>query len=306
MRIILVILANLVFNACHKQDYRVEEQILNGIYESGKDYGLDLEHEYAEFKNFLLASDFLKDDNGSSYYRIYKRIADEGRVNNYFEYNFLDTIKYHAKDTSIEFKEILTILRGPYREVITKNCDLDYQQSRQYLLSKAMDSLAKLNSRHPGFIAKAITKVLTAQDFDHDCYKVMALCTFAVTADVVPYPEQRTDIPKDALHVFLDAENKLSVNDRDVLLENLSEIIYKYVKNQEDSAFITLKSSGYSSFKIFLSFGRIISDATDRLKQEKALSDYGKEYDKLELEFKKKIDNEFSVEVIDLDFKSNS
>lgn len=306
MRIILVILISLVFNACNKQDYRVEKQILNGIYESGKNYGLDLEHEYSEFKKFLLVSDFLKDDSGDSYYKIYKRIADEGRVNNYFEYNFLDTIKYHAKDTSIGFTEILSILHGPNRDTIKKNCGLDYHKSRQYLLSKAMDSLAKLGIMNPGFVAKAITKVLTAQDFDHDYYKVMALCTFAVTADVVPYPKQKAHIPEHALRVFLDAENKLSVNDGDVLLENLSEIIYKYVKNKDDAACITLKSSGYSSYKIFLSFDRIISDAIDRLRKEKALSDYGKEYDELELEFKNLIDDSFFVEVIDLDFKSNS
>lgn len=262
-----------------------------------------MEHEYSEFKKFLLVSDFLKDDSGSSYYRIYKRIADEGRVNNYFEYNFLDTIKYHAKDTSIGFTEILSILHGPNRDVIKKNCGLDYQKSRQYLLGKAMDSLTKLGIMHPGFAAKAITKVLTAQDFDHDCYKALALYTFAVTADVVPYPELKTDIPEHALHVFLDSENKLTVNDSDILLDNLSEIVFKYVKNYEDSACITLKSSGYSSFKIFLSFGRIISEATDRLRREKALNDYGKEYDDLELEFKNLVDYAFSVEVIDLDFK---
>ncbi|RXQ96691.1 hypothetical protein EO244_03420 [Ancylomarina salipaludis] len=304
MRIILVILLSLVLNACHRQDYKVEEQILNRIYESGRDNGLDLEHEYTEFKKFLLTSGFLKDDSGSSYYRIYKRIADEGRVNNYFEYNFLDTIKYHAKDTSIGFKKILSILRGP-NEAIKKRCDLDYKKSRQYLLDKAMDSLVQCNTMHPGFIAKAITKVLTVQDFEHDYYKMMAMCTFAITADVVPYPKQETHIPEHALRVFLDAENKLIVNDGNLLLDNLPEIVYKYVKNHKDSACVTLKSSGYSSYKIFLSFDRIISKATDRLRKEKALSDYGKEYDELELKFKNLIDNTFSVEIIDLDFKSN-
>lgn len=246
----------------------------------------------------------MKDDSGGSYYQIYQRIAEDGRVNNYFAYHFLDTIKYHAKDTSIGFKEIVSILSISNKDVKQLGV-LDYQKSKQYLLDKSMDSLAKLSPIHPRFVAKAITKVLTPHDFDPDYYKMVAMTTFAVTADVVPYPKQKTSIPERALHIFLDSENRILVNDADILLANLSEIIYEYVKKHEDSACITLKSSGYSSYKIFLSFSRKISETTDRLRKEKALSDYGKKYDELEIQLKNLIDSKFFIEVIDLDFKSN-
>lgn len=48
----------LILNSCYSQDYKIEEQLLNRRYELGKDYGLDLEHEYCEFKKYLLRQIF--------------------------------------------------------------------------------------------------------------------------------------------------------------------------------------------------------------------------------------------------------
>ncbi|MDE5423880.1 hypothetical protein L3073_16830 [Ancylomarina sp. DW003] len=91
--------------------YSIEEKLLESIYQSGEKYGLDLEYEYSEYKKFLIASGFLDDDTGVSYYKFYENIANVLEPH-YFDYNFLDSIKYHSKDTSIEFKELFKLLSG--------------------------------------------------------------------------------------------------------------------------------------------------------------------------------------------------
>ncbi len=280
--------------------YSIEEKLLENIYQHGEEYGLDIEHEYSEYKKFLIADGFLDDDTGVSYYKFYENMANVLGPH-YFDYNFLDTIKYHCNDTSIEFKEVFKILNGAKTNSIKEMYDIDYKKSKQFLLDRAMDSLAACGLIHPSVVAKLITKILRSEDFEQDYYKMKALLTIAITADVVPLKPKSIIAPNDALQISLDSVNCIYVMDEKIKLNELRGIVYKYLRSDTKTKSLTLRCSTRSSYEMYVKLQDEIGLGMVRRKKELALLEYGKNYDELDADKKELVDKECSVKIIELE-----
>ena len=300
MRVVLLVVAVFIFNASYSQNYSIEEQVLNCIYDSGKEVGLDLETEFLEFKKYLINEEVLSNDIGDSYFQIYQGIASKGRVSNYFEYFLIDTLILHAKEFEFGFLELQNIQANCIASA--RNVDsIAYTESKLNRLSIAMDSLQKLGNIHLGVIARVITNILTPLDFEHDYYKMVTMLALAMTADVVSYKKEDVIIPNHALHIVLDSKNRILVNREVVNLEDVSGLVFNYEKRYKDLSCICLKSSGYSAYRIYLRIQDKISNAITRLRMEKSKNNYGKKYEELDSLHKELIKEGFPIRIVELE-----
>lgn len=300
MRAVLLVIAVFIFNVSYSQDYSIEEQALNCIYDSGKEVGLDLEIEFLKFKEYLINKAVLSNDSGDSYFQIYQRIASEGTVKNYFEYFLIDTLNLHAKESEFGFLELQNIKFNCIASA--RNLDsIAYAKSKLIRLSIAIDSLQKSGSIHIGSIARVITNILTPLDFEHDYYRMMTMFTLAMTADVVPNKKENGIIPNHALHIVLDSKNRIQINKKVVHLDDVSKFVFTYEKRYKDLSCICLKSSGYSSYGIYLRIQDKIANAITQLRIEKSKNNYGKKYEELDAVQKELIKKEFPIRIVELE-----
>ena len=224
--------------SCTGQNYKIEDQLIQCLYETSNNIGIDFKKELLRYEKHLIKTGVLNDNSGKSYYEIYEEIEKTGDVNFFSDYSLIDTLR--LKTDSLNIQNI--IFEGLKLSEKIKDSE-DYKKSNLYKLSCVMDSINNLNNINASVIAKAIIKILSPEDFQHDYYKMTTLWTFSKIFGSdsgmlreFPVIENKQDSakinPQNILTIHLTAEDSVLVDNKNIPVEELAVLIKSYVLNK--------------------------------------------------------------------------
>lgn len=238
--IYFLILFTIINFSCISQDYSVEDQLLDCIYESFYNKGVDLKSELRKFENHLIKEKIIENNSGESYFKVFKIISLAGDYNFTSNYNLLDTLNnkidknFLSENINQNCNEIMSNLQNNSK----------FKKSKLYLLQKSLDSLKNQPDINTSIVAKKIIKILNAKDFNHDYYKTKALLVFASIDNNTVYNSDLTDNnilddlnkigKRNILNILITKENEIFIQNIKVEQHEINDKIKEFISNPDN------------------------------------------------------------------------
>ncbi|WP_417800603.1 ExbD/TolR family protein [Tenacibaculum sp.] len=264
--------------SCNSQTLRVEDKLMNCIYQNYEDNGTKFKKALTGFEQLLINEKILKDSSGKSYVAIFEKIIEE----NDFNYN-----------PSKSFLDKIIDIGMPQLESFIK-CQSELKESKfikSNELQKVFDSLKKSDNFSPSTVAKGILTVLNSEDFELDYYKMSVFFLF----DTISYvnddglirklPEtQENDTEYDlskAINIYIDGNNQIFANKKKVDIDELKIVIKEYEEKNKSESIISLKAERETMYKTYIDVQNAIVGEIKKLRSQLAKKIYSKELDSL-------------------------
>jgi len=264
--------------SCNSQTLRVEDKLMNCIYQNYEDNGTKFKKALTEFEQLLINEKILKDSSGESYVAIFEKIVEENDFNYNPSKSFLDKIIDIGMPQSESFIKCQSELK-----------ESEFIKSNE--LQKVFDSLKESDNFSPSTVAKGILTVLNSEDFELDYYKMSVFFLF----DTISYvnddglirklPEiQEEDTEYDlskAINIYIDGNNQIFANKKKVDIEELKVAINKYEEKNKSESIISLKAERETMYKTYIDVQNAIIGEIKKLRTRLAKEKYNKELDSL-------------------------
>jgi biopolymer transport protein ExbD len=253
--------------SCNSQILRVEDKLMNCIYQNYEDNGTQFKKALTEFEQLLINENILKDNSGKSYVAIFEKIVEE----NDFNYN-----------PSISFLDKIIDIGMPQSESFIK-CKSELKESeflKSNELQKVFDSLKESDNFSPSSVAGGILSVLNDKDFELDYYKMSVFFLF----DTISYvnddglirklPEiQEDDTEYDlskAIKIYINGNNQIFVNDEKVDIDNLKIKVKDYEEKNKSESLIALKYERETMYQTYVDVQNAIVGEIKELREKLA------------------------------------
>jgi biopolymer transport protein ExbD len=253
--------------SCNSQILRVEDKLMNCIYQNYEDNGTQFKKALTEFEQLLINENILKDNSGKSYVAIFEKIVEE----NDFNYN-----------PSISFLDKIIDIGMPQSESFIK-CKSELKESeflKSNELQKVFDSLKESDNFSPSSVAGGILIVLNDRDFELDYYKMSVFFLF----DTISYvnddglirklPEiQEDDTEYDlskAIKIYINGNNQIFVNDEKVDIDNLKIKVKDYEEKNKSESLIALKYERETMYQTYVDVQNAIVGEIKELREKLA------------------------------------
>lgn len=263
---------------CYSQTLRVEDKLMNCLYQSYEDNGTKFKKTLTEFEQLLINEKILKDSSGKSYVAIFEKIIEE----NDFNYN-----------PSKSFFDLIMAIGIPQSESFVI-CQSELKESefiKSNELQKVLDSLKESDNFSPSTVANGILTVLNSRDFELDYYKMSVFFLF----DMISYvnddglsrklPEiQEDDTEYDlskAINIYIDGNNQIFVNKRKVDIDQLKNALKEYEEKYKSQSIISVKTERRTRYQTYIDVQNAIVEEIRKLRTQLAKELYSKELDSL-------------------------
>ena len=294
-KLILVCCSLLVFTM-HSQKKTVEEEYHECYFSSLPDKGLKMKSMASELETILLEKNVLTDRSGESYLKLFKKILKREPLESVVNYSLIDSVN------NLSYADELIHSNARCLELV-KSRD-DFNQSRSFKNQAKHDSIYKLDIEF-GKQLDLVLSTFSKEDFSSEFSKLRVLLlldTQAKSAFPEPLKDKPIDPELDSKNVFyleINSESKVvmvtkTYGDRDVKTS-----LKKYFQNKKEESVIRLRASRAASYGKFVELTELIEEAHQEVKNEYALRNYQKEYDKLDSVNKDEIDKIYPLKIID-------
>lgn len=268
MHLIFTYLTFVIFTiSCNSQTLRVEDKLMNCIYQNYEDNGTKFKKALIEFEQLLINENILNDNRGNSYVAIFEKIVKE----NDFNYN-----------PSKSFLDKIIDIGMPQSESFTK-CQSELEESeflKSNELQKVFDSLKESDNFSASSVASGILSVLNDKDFELDYYKMSVfflLDTISYVNDdglIRKLPEiQEDDTEYDlskAIKIYIDGNNQIFVNEEKVDIDNLKIRVKDYEEKNKSESLIVLKYERETMYQTYIDVQNAIVGEIKELREKLA------------------------------------
>lgn len=277
-----------------QSSYKIENILFDCLLESYTKEGIDLNQELLTFESYLISVGSLKSENGQAYFDYYKEVVRLNDFPGVLDCEKLERI-HRLNPNKYYTTECL--------EKLTRLDSIAIKNSKYYQMNIKVKEVTKTGKINPSLVAEAILSVLLPEDFEKPYYRAIALLTIAHTSnplgselavdrnidysDYVSFELEITERDKILLDKSIIDTVVLENRLRDFIIENESKHIVHYKANEE------------TSYDFYIKIYDLILDTYARIKTEKSIELFGKEFDDLseserliiEAKYKKNIHN---------------
>ena len=266
------------------QDIRPEAEMMNCMYNSYKDGGVAFKNILNDFEQQLVANKFLKDVSGESYVELLTKISNK-EINNLklssFSFKAIKEIEtldvFHAQICSQELKKELDLVKF-------KGTKLDNVMNE--VLSADNISITQYSS--------SLLSFLTAEDFELDLYKINLLYFFGIVNSAissgiekkgsVDYKETETFNLEKSIKVFINHENKIFIDNKEVSDEVVNIKIRDYMIQNKSESYIVIEYDLEVFYEKYLQVQNSIISTINTIRKELSIKKFNKEYKDLNVE----------------------
>jgi hypothetical protein len=282
----LVILA-LVVN-CHpeRNEYYVEDKLLDCLYEQYLESEIDLKSKVDSASAALVRHKMLEGTDGRSYIAFIRKI------------NAIEELPIRP---SKELIAELGSIKLPFPNfvcgegVFVRSDSTALAKSKFRYLAGIYDSIAVKGNISIKLISDEILEIFTARDFDHKLYGSLATMAIAnmimtgqwsdIPSTLPPPPE--IDFSKQpnlrVLHLDLTSDDKINVNDRKVNLEKATQLVEQFILTHQHNHAISVTSKRSTSHRLFVSVvDGVIASTYTHIRDNYAMELYKRKYDELD------------------------
>lgn len=271
----LLFLLLLYLSSCNPKKERIENELMECVYSSYQDGGVQLKRMITDFEKHLVEEGFLKDTSGKSYLEIFQKIANN------------ENLTYTPKQSFVQ--EWQKVGKPPAQQVIACQLELllSAQTTKEQEINALTDSLLQTKNVSASAMAKVFLSVLEEEDFELDYYKFRFLSVFnmlpAKTGIGLPtQPEIDPQALEGALAVYLNENSEVIIDEKTITIEELRERVRDFeMKNMSESV-IWLNSSGKAKYSAYIAVQTAIVEAINSLRDELAQQKFGMDYQDLD------------------------
>lgn len=294
-----ILLALLVFlyTACDQQEDRLEVELMNCVYSSYPDGGIQLKKTITNFEEVLVKDGILKDNSGKSYRDIFKKIANHENISYQPSQSFLK-----------EWQKV-----GPPDTDKVKRCQLKLllrlQTTKEEKLDVIMDSLLQHQNVSAANVANLYLSVLDNKDFELDYYKFRFLSTFSMLDTnngilrSLPIAEEKEEEKeydlKGALEIYLNENSEILVNQQLVSLSELKERVREFESKNRSASVIKFSTSNEARYAAYMQIQTAVSDEINKLRDELSRQQYGLDFQELNAEQAEEIQNTYPIRLVE-------
>ena len=221
-----------------------------------------LRKELNNLEDYFLTNGLLNDKSGNSYRAVYKQIVQENDL--IFEidttFKLLDNLDFQVYTSC--FYKVLT------PEQLT-------QLSPRHLEATQRISGNYDGNVTPSLVAQRILDSLTDDDFELEYFRVSALLTFYRVSSPTPtlnlrLPDfGRPDNPNiQTIHVILNANNQILIDDKTFTIESAKQVIYDYLSMKPKARGIELTASRGASYEAYINVTNMFNAVYSKLTSE--------------------------------------
>ncbi|WP_420580359.1 hypothetical protein [Reichenbachiella sp.] len=221
-----------------------------------------LRKELTNLEDYFLTHGLLNDKSGTSYRDVYKQITQENDL--IFEI-----------DTTFELLDNLDfqVYTSCFYKVLTP------EQLNQ-LTPRHLEATQRISSSYdgnitPSLVAQRILDNLTADDFDLEYFRISSLLTFYRISSPTPslnlgLPDfGRLDNPNiQTIHVILNANNQILIEDKTLTIESAKKAIYDYLSAEPEARGIELTASRGASYEAYINVTNMFNSVYSKLTSE--------------------------------------
>lgn len=295
---LLHIIILLLFTSCYSQSKRVEKEFMDCSYQAYSDNGLQLKKLISEYQKQLVKEKMLNDSTAKSYRNFFQEIADGKEFKHVPSKSFLEQLQAIEQPNRILIKECQTrILKDSSK----------YDMTKLRMLENAISSVQNSGDLQPSLVAKQILLVLSEKDFELDYYKLRTMMLFDVlNVDFGIDNKLRTSTGKviehdltNALKISTNGKNEIFANGQKVSIKQLKEKVKDYERKNKEVSVIAISASRETMYRTYIDVQNTITSAIQSLRNEKSISDYQMEFEKLTDEQKQIIEKVYPIEIVE-------
>lgn len=213
MRTLVLISILAILASCSRKNNQdeFESAICQCVYDKYDSVGIDLKKELLLFEKHLVDNEFLIDTTGHGYIQAYKVIAKEDDIPVVADY----TINGLIPQDFVHYRKCFYSLKG--------DSALKRSESKVQELYRIFDTTTVFEDSLLSRISLGLLKVLDADDFEKDFYKMYALHTFYFTANSAAELNNYASGP--VINMFLTADQKIYIDSLLVPLDRVASKI---------------------------------------------------------------------------------
>ena len=266
------------------QDIRPEAEMMNCMYNSYKDGGVAFKNILNDFEQQLVANKFLKDVSGESYVELLTKISNK-EINN-------------LKLSSFSFKAIKEIetLDVVHAQICNQELkkELDLVKFKGTKLDNVMNEVLSADNISITQYSSSLLSFLTAEDFELDLYKINLLYFFGIVNSAissgiekkgsVDYKETETFNLEKSIKVFINHENKIFIDNKEVSDEVVNLKIRDYMIQNKSESYIVIEYDLEVFYEKYLQVQNSIISTINTIRKELSIKKFNKEYKDLNVE----------------------
>ncbi|MEM6721550.1 MAG: biopolymer transporter ExbD [Bacteroidota bacterium] len=275
-----------------------ETAFMNCVYESLPDKGAEFKAILNNAEQQLIKLEFLKDGSGSSYVDVYKNLYKMFSK----DLKDLGVASYMSKITStLDTPEVSKCMEG----VFTSEAFASSKLSKMMTIIQAMNQYANGES-----LVDDILKSLDPEDFTHDYYR-MTTFTMIESMNLTDSSGVALELPdkvegdfteeeiKIALRIKIDADQKITVNDKEVILGLLYQEVIDYLKKHKSKSVLSFETSKEAAYGNFIKVQTQIVIALDEVREEMAQQKHNTPFKELSTSQQEEIKKIYPLRIIE-------
>jgi len=244
---------------CNSQSIKVEDKLINCVYQNYEDNGTKFKKALTEFEQLLINENILKDSSGKSYIIIFEKIIEE----NDFKYN-----------PSESFLDKIIDIGMPKLESFNK-CQSELKESefsKNNELRKIFDALKESGNFSQSTIVRKLPEI-QEEDIEYDISK--------------------------SINIYIDRENQIFVNKEKVDIDALKTAVRNYEEKNKSESIISLKTERETMYSTYINVQNAVVGEIKKLRTRLAEERYNKELKNLTKEEMTEIKKVYPLKLIE-------
>lgn len=298
-KILLNIIIGLISISCFAQRERVENELMNCIYENYEDQGTKFRNAISDYEKLLIDEKILNDGTGKSYKAIFEKVIIDD------EFNYNPSKSFFDKTTEIGLPQNESF-KNCQSELLEKS---ENEYSKGVELKTVIDSIVNSGNISPSTIANGILTVLNEKDFELDYYKIIVFSLFdtinftndsGISKKLPEFKkdEREYDLSK-ALNIYIDGNNQIFVNKQKVDIEKFKVQIQEYIFKNKSKSIISFKTERETMYKTYINVKNTIVGEIQILREQLAKEKYNAEFDKLTEKQQSEIKKVYPIKIVE-------
>ena len=296
MKMTTVILISILFISCNGSKKKIENRSIHQVYNKCYSENLKVEetsikYYLKEFENILIKNKLLIDSTSQSYKKFINEYSNYNYIDLKESYSFLDKINgldfgdYYSNCVNEirEHEHFRTSIWGKLDNYFLQNeLEVNKENTIQFLQSQPFDTI--FNERTFEF-----------DFFKHKLFNVIKVSS-GNESEIESTLYKKSNYSKRA-EITIDSKNKVTWQRSIVSQNKLLDNIYKYIHDCNKETIIFIELSPNASYASYISVLNQIEHAKQKLKKEKSVNLYNKEYEDLSRHQKELIDKKYNFKI---------
>ncbi|WP_281139748.1 hypothetical protein [Winogradskyella sp. SYSU M77433] len=268
------------------------------LYESYEDKGVEFKQAILDYENLLIQQEFLKGKSGKNY---------KEAIGLLIENKDLEYLPSTSFNTFVSTKVRPNILKLIECQKVFIDSSV-YDLTKLNAFKKTVENQISYSEINPHSILRSMDSILSENDYENHYYKLQTfniLSLFIIdrgllrTLPKANYESTKEKDLSNALSIYIDEKNTISINDEKSSLKEIRETVRNYYLKNTSESIVTLNYNSGTSFSKYIALQNEITNAINSLREKLALKLYKKDLDSLTREELTTIKEKYPLNLIE-------